>query len=178
MANSRAAIRYATAILELAKEQNIAEAINADMQMITSTVTENKDLKILLQSPIVKMDTKIATLKEIFANANPLTLKLVDVLAVNKRMDIFATTATEYTALFNAANGFQKAVVTTAIPLTEAMTEKVLAKVKELTGKEAIIENKVDENILGGFILRVGDLQYNASIANKFNNLKRTFSQN
>ncbi len=178
MANSRAAIRYATAILDLAKDQKNAEVINADMQMITNTVAENKNLKMLLQSPIVKTDTKTATLKEIFASVNPLTLKLVEVLAANKRLDIFATTAREYTALFEAANGFQKAVVTTAIPLTEAMTAKVLAKVKELTGKEAIIENKVDENILGGFILRVGDLQYNASIANKFNNLKRTFSQN
>ena len=178
MANSRAAIRYATAILDLAKEQNIAEVINADMQMITSTVAESKELKMLLQSPIVKKDTKTATLKEIFATANPLTLKLVDVLSANKRLAIFATTATEYTALFDAANGFQKAVVTTAVPLTETMSAKVLAKVKELTGKEAIIENKVDERILGGFILRVGDLQYNASIANKFNNLKRTFSQN
>ena len=178
MANSRAAIRYAKAILDLAKDQNIAEAINADMQLITRTVTDNKDLKILLQSPIVKIDTKVATLKEIFASVNPLTLKLVDVLAANKRLDVFATTATEYTTLFDAANGFQKAVVTTAIPLTDAMNTKVLAKVKELTGKEAIIENKVDETILGGFILRVGDMQYNASIANKLNNLKRTFSQN
>jgi len=178
MANSRAAIRYATALLDLAKEQNVADAINADMQMITRTVAENKDFKLLLQSPIVKTDTKVATIKEIFADANPLTLKLVDVLAANKRLDIFATTATAYTALFDADKGFQKAVVTTAIPLTETINAKVLAKVKELTGKEAIIENKVDESILGGFILRVGDLQYNASIANKLNNLKRVFSQN
>ena len=69
-------------------------------------------------------------------------------------------------------------MVTTAVPLTDDLNAKVLAKVKELTGKEAVIENKVDESILGGFILRVGDMQYNASIANKLNNLKRTFSQN
>ncbi len=178
MANSRAAIRYATAILDLAKEQNSAEVINADMQLITQTVAGSKDLKMLLQSPVVKTAVKTASLKEIFANVNPLTLKLVEVLSENKRLNIFATTAAQYTVLFDEANGFQKAIVTTAIPLTEAMTAKVLNKVKELTGKEAIIENKVDKTILGGFILRVGDLQYNASIANKFNNLKRTFSQN
>jgi F-type H+-transporting ATPase subunit delta len=54
----------------------------------------------------------------------------------------------------------------------------VLAKVKELTGKTTEIENTVDESILGGFILRVGDLQYDASIANKLNNLKREFTLN
>jgi F-type H+-transporting ATPase subunit delta len=74
--------------------------------------------------------------------------------------------------------GSQVATVTTAIPLTEDLKTKVLAKVKELTGKEAEVENIIDENILGGFILRVGDIQYNASIANKLDKLKREFTLN
>ena len=53
-----------------------------------------------------------------------------------------------------------------------------MAKVKELTGKEVEVVNLIDESILGGFILRVGDIQYNASIANKLNNLKREFTLN
>lgn len=178
MGSNRAAIRYAKAILELANEQNIAEAVQADMQLITATVSENEDLKSLLQSPIVKAEVKASTLKEIFTNVNPLSLKMIEVLTNNKRLDLFANVSSSYTELFNASRGLQKAVVTTAVPLTEAMNTKVLAKVKELTGKVAIIESKVDESIIGGFILRVGDKQYNASIANKLNNLKRTFSQN
>jgi len=74
--------------------------------------------------------------------------------------------------------GTQVATVTTAIPLTSDLKTKVLAKVKELTGKEAEVKNIIDETILGGFILRVGDIQYNASIANKLDKLKREFTLN
>jgi F-type H+-transporting ATPase subunit delta len=74
--------------------------------------------------------------------------------------------------------GSQVASVTTAIPLTNDLKIKVLAKVKELTGKEAEVKNIIDESILGGFILRVGDIQYNASISNKLAKLKREFTLN
>ena len=178
MKGTRAAIRYAKAILDLAKDQNSASAVNEDMKQIIATVAANKELQLLLDSPIVKLSHKAAVLKEIFPNANSITFGLVNVLVENKRLNLLALAANEYTTLFDADSGKQKAVVTTAIPLTDELNTQVLAKVKELTGKEAVIENYVDESILGGFILRIGDLQYNASIANKFNNLRRTFSQN
>ena len=178
MKGTRAAIRYAKAILDLAKDQNSAPAVNDDMKLITNAIADNKELKSLLNSPVVKAAQKTAVLKEVFANTNAITTGLVDVLAENKRLTLLEAVATEYTSLFDASQGLQKAHVTTAVALTDDMNAKVLAKVKELTGKEALIENTVDESILGGFILRVGDLQYNASIANNFNKLKRTFSQN
>ncbi len=178
MKGTRAAIRYAKAILDLAKDQNSAPAVNDDMKLIINAIADNKELKSLLNSPVVKAAQKTAVLKEVFANTNAITTGLVDVLAENKRLTLLEAVATEYTSLFDASQGFQKAHVTTAVALTDDMNAKVLAKVKELTGKEALIENTIDESILGGFILRVGDLQYNASIANNFNKLKRTFSQN
>lgn len=178
MKGTRAAIRYAKAILDLAKDQNSAAAVNDDMKLIVNAIADNKELKSLLNSPVVKAEQKTAVLKEVFANTNAITTGLVNVLADNKRLTLLETVATEFTALYDASQGFQKAYVTTAVALTDDMNTKVLAKVKELTGKEALIENTIDESILGGFILRVGDLQYNASIANNFNKLKRTFSQN
>ena len=178
MKGTRAAIRYAKAILDLATDQNSASAVNDDMKLIANAIADNKELKSLLNSPVVKAAQKTAVLKEVFANANSITIGLVDVLADNKRIALLEIVATEFTALYDAAQGFQKAHVTTAVALTDDMSAKVLAKVKELTGKEALIESTIDESILGGFILRVGDLQYNASIANNFNKLKRTFSQN
>ena len=178
MKGTRAAIRYAKAILDLATDQNSASLVNDDMKLIVSAIDDNKELKSFLDNPVVKVAQKTAVLKEVFSKTNAITLGLIDVLAENKRITLLGAVATEFTSLFDASQGFQKAHVTTAIPLTDEMNTKVLAKVKELTGKEALIENIVDESILGGFILRVGDLQYNASIANNFNKLKRTFSQN
>ena len=80
--------------------------------------------------------------------------------------------------LYNEAQGVKVAKVTTAVPLSAELETKVLAKVKEMTGSDNVtIENTIDESIIGGFILRVGDLQYNASIANKLEILKREFSK-
>ena len=74
--------------------------------------------------------------------------------------------------------GVKVAKVITAVALTPALEEKVLAKVKELTGSTSVTLNKeIDPAIIGGFILRVGDLQYNASIANQLGNIKREFSK-
>ena len=178
MKGTRAAIRYAKAILDLAKDQNATESVNSDMSQVVATVSASKDLDVLLRSPIVKPEMKVSSLKEIFNGVTSITEGLINVLADNKRLDLLALIAEQYINLFDADNGKQKAIVTTAIPLNKELSDKVLVKVKELTGKEAVIENKIDESILGGFILRVGDLQYNASIANKLNNLRRTFSQN
>ena len=101
-----------------------------------------------------------------------------DILIENKRVDILQDVAKKYTFLFDQMNKTEVATVTTAVPLTKELEAKVLAKVKELTGNDVSLENKIDESIIGGFILRVGDLQYNASIANKLNTLKREFTNN
>ena len=103
---------------------------------------------------------------------------MIDALISNKRINLLDDIAEQYAILFDESQGKQLAVVTTAIPLTDELRSKVLAKVNDLTKNEVIIENKIDESIIGGFILRLGDLQYNASIANQLNTLKRSFSQN
>ena len=115
---------------------------------------------------------------EIFKNANKATVNLIDVLIANKRTSLLPEVASSYVTLFEQQKGNQIAEVTTAVPLTKELEEKVLEKVKELTGKETAITNIVDEDILGGFILRVGDTQYNASIANQLSKLKREFTIN
>ena len=178
MSGKRAAIRYAKAILSLANDKQAAEAVNADMSLMANTIAQSKDLALLLQSPIVKSEEKVAVLAKIFAEVNPMSSGLINVLAENKRLNLLEATANAYSVLFDEVRGVQKAIVTTAAPLTDEVSAKVLAKVKELTGKDAVIDSRVDESIVGGFVLRVGDLEYNASIANKLNNLKRTFSQN
>jgi len=68
------------------------------------------------------------------------------------------------------------ALVTTAIPLTAELEAKVLAKIATFSNKTVIIQNSIDPTIIGGFILRMGDKQYNASVANTLQNLKREFS--
>lgn len=178
MAESRAAIRYAKALLSLATDNKVADAVNADMKQIVLAIAENNDLATVLQSPVVRSSEKKALLNGVFKTVNAATNNLIDTLIVNKRIALLGHVASKYNQLFDALRDTQIAKVTTATPLTPALEKKVLAKVKELTGKTTELKNIVDETILGGFVLRVGDLQYDASIANKLNNLKREFTLN
>ncbi|MBD0831183.1 ATP synthase F1 subunit delta [Aestuariibaculum sediminum] len=178
MAGERAAVRYAKAVLSLASEKNAAEAVNADMALIANTIAESNELNDVLQNPIVRSSVKKAVFQEVFKDTNPLTANLVDTLISNKRIALIGEVAKQYTILYDQLKGSQIAKVTTAVPLTEALNAKVLAKVKELTGKEVEVQNVIDESILGGFVLRVGDMQYDASVANKLNKLKREFTLN
>ncbi|MBQ4801369.1 ATP synthase F1 subunit delta [Aquimarina sp. MMG015] len=173
---SRAAIRYAKAVLSLAQDKNATEDVQKDMQNIIATIDSSSDLKMVLNSPLIKSEVKLASLREIFKSSGDLTQKLFDTLIENKRVSLLDNVAKQYIVLFDQLNNTQVAKVTTAVPLDKTLSSKVLAKVKELTGNEATIENVIDESIIGGFILRVGDLQYNASIANKLTSLKRELS--
>lgn len=178
MAQTRAAIRYAKAILNLANEQNSTSAVNEDMKSIVNAVAASEDLHEMLQSPVINSTIKKETLLKVFPELNKLSVKLINILVENKRINILDAVAHKINELFDESQGIQIANVTTAIPLTDALKAKVLVKVKELTGNDAEIKNNVDESILGGFILRVGDIQYNASIANKLDKLKREFTLN
>ena len=178
MAGTRAAIRYAKAVLSLATEQKNAEVVNNDMKLIAKTIADSLELNQVLNNSVVKTDVKKAALLQIFPNLTDVSKGLFNLLETNKRIDILADVASNYSVLFDKLNGKEKATVTTAVPMTSDLELKVLAKVKELTNKAVELENIVDESILGGFILRVGDKQYNASIANKLNKLKREFTLN
>ncbi len=178
MSGTRAAIRYAKAVLSLAVDQNSEETVNNDMKLIVKTISENTDLDLALKNAIAKQDTKKEILNQVFPKLNALTSKLFDVLVDNNRIYAVGDVALKYNELYEAHIGKEKATVTTAFAMTEDLEIKVMAKIKELTSKSVELENIVDESIIGGFILRVGDIQYNASIANKLNRLKREFTLN
>ncbi|RMA65952.1 ATP synthase F1 subunit delta [Ulvibacter antarcticus] len=176
--SNRAAIRYAKAVLEHASESNLENVIFGDMQSVYKTIQGSKELRNVLKSPVVKAEDKKAALVKIFENNSEVTKGLIEVLTANKRIDLLGNVAESFIDLYNEAKGVKVANVTTAVELTPELEELVLSKVKELTGSNQVtIQNKVDKDIIGGFILRVGDLQYDSSIANQFENIKREFSK-
>ena len=98
-------------------------------------------------------------------------------LVDNKRANLLGDVAQSFITEYNKANKIEAATVTTAVALTPELETKVLAKVTALTGSTNVtLTNVIDESIIGGFVLRVGDTQYNASIASQLGKLKREFS--
>jgi len=176
MKNARAAIRYAKAILNLAKDSKEETAVNEDMLFITTTISENEEFEVMLNSPIVKSSDKINVLNALFKEkVNTITLGLFHLLKDNKRIAMLASIAKQYAIIYDFDKHMQVAKVTTAVPLTAEIEKQILAKIVTLTGEKANLENVVNPAILGGFILRVGDVQYDASISNYLNELKKEF---
>jgi len=176
--SSRAAIRYAKAVLDQANHANISEVVFGDMKSIQATLAGSKELRVVLQSPVVKAEDKKQALLQIFEKNSDVTKALIQILTSNKRINLLGGVALAYVDLYNDSKGVKTATVITAVTLTPEIEAKVLSKLKQMTGSENItINNTIDEHIIGGFILRVGDLQYNASIANQLGNLKREFSK-
>ena len=176
MAGTRAAIRYAKAILDIAQVNNNTQAVNSDMTSIVNAIIDSAELKKILQSPIVKGEIKFSSLKEIFASAQKETKGLFQLLLVNKRFELLNDVAIQFNALYDELNGIEIAKVTTAFQITPELEAKVLAKIASFSNKNITIQNIVDPAIIGGFILRMGDKQYNASVASRLQNLKREFS--
>ena len=176
MSSTRAAIRYAKAILEIASSKNAANEVSNDMFLISSTIKENVELDTFIQNPTIKVEVKENALLEVFANTNGVTKSLFHLLFENKRFEILGAVASEYTKLFAEMNGVEVAKVTTAIPMDADLEAKVKAKIATFSDKKVTIENTVDASIIGGFILRIGDKQYNASVANRLQVLKRELS--
>jgi F-type H+-transporting ATPase subunit delta len=173
---SRAAIRYAKAILETAVSTGKANQVNDDMKSIIAAVNSSADLKDFLASPIITSEVKMNVLSEVFGSVQADTKSLFRLLQENKRFQILEAIATQFNAQFDEMNGVEVAKVTTAFPITADLEAKILEKATSISTKKITIQNTVDPSIIGGFILRIGDKQYNASVSNRLQELKREFS--
>ena len=176
MSSTRAAIRYAKAILDLATSKNVAKEVSNDMFLVATTINDNLELDTFIQNPTIKVEAKENALLEVFAHTNEVTKSLFHLLFENKRFEILGAIASEYNKLFDEENGIEVAKVTTAIAMDADLEAKVKAKIATFSDKKVTIENTVDASIIGGFILRIGDKQYNASVANRLQVLKRELS--
>jgi len=176
MDQNRAAVRYAKATLEFAVEQKADGAVRTDMEQIAETIAGSGDLQLVLESPIFKASDKKNALLELFSGADQISKGLIEVLLDNKRIALLQEVALKYLILHQELMGEEKAIVTTAVPLTPELEGKIMEAVTRATGNKLNLENRVDPDIIGGFVLRIGDTQYDASIASELSGIKREFS--
>lgn len=172
---SRAAIRYAKAILEIADSNGNATKVNNDMKAIVETISANQELSDFLASPIIASDLKMNALSEVFSSVESESKSLFKLLQENKRFEILLPIAEQFNTQYDVMNGIEIAKVTTAIPMDAALEAQVLAKIGTISNKKITLQNTIDPSIIGGFILRIGDKQYNASVANRLQELRREF---
>ena len=177
MIGTRAALRYAKATLAYAQEAKASVAVAKDMIALGTLMQQNNELQIVLENPILPVTQKEAALKALFSDACPQTLQLFSLLAENNRLAIVAATGEQYVRLYAETQGEIKAIVTTAVPLSPALESLVLEKAKNLTKDKVQLENKINPDIIGGFILQIGDMQYDASVVHQLKAIKTTLTK-
>lgn len=180
MADSRAASRYVKSLLGLAVEQKALEQVHQDMLLFSKVSEENRAFRLMLQNPVIKHDKKLAILTEIFkGKVNDLTMAFFNIITRKNREPILVGIAKEFHAAYNTYKGIGKATVITAVPLDASLRAEFEQLVRNYSDKKQVeLIEKVDTEMIGGFVLNVGDRQIDASIKNKIKTLKLKFSQN
>ncbi|WP_256001986.1 ATP synthase F1 subunit delta [Pedobacter deserti] len=179
MAENKAASRYAKSIIDLAIERNALEEVRQDMVSFAQVLENSSELGAILRNPIVPLDKKWGILENVFSGkVHEITRSFMQLLVNKGRSAILPDTATSFVAQYNALKGIVTADVTSATALTPANRAEIEAIVKQQTGaKQVFVNEKVSEKLIGGFILKVGDRQFDASILSGLNKLKKEFAQ-
>jgi F-type H+-transporting ATPase subunit delta len=177
MKETRAANRYAAALLDLALEKNSLDKVKQDMDLIKKTCSQNHDLVLLLNSPIVKSDKKIKILTEIFkGKISDLSLSFITLVANKRREGILPQVCDEFIGLYNTYKGIQLVEVTSVDGLDDNLRKKVYELVKGNSKSEIELVEKTDKDLIGGFILRIGDKQIDSSIVRSIKKMKNNLT--
>jgi len=174
MAGHRAASRYAKSLIELSQEKGQLDAVYADMELISNTIEESHELKLLLKSPIVKGDKKFNVLNKVFTGqTGEITSKFVTILTKKKREELLQLIANDFIAQYKTMKGLVVANVTTAVALNDETKANVLALIKKHVEGEVELVETINPDLIGGFVVRIGDKMIDASILKKINDLKK-----
>jgi F-type H+-transporting ATPase subunit delta len=179
MSEIKAASRYAKSIIDLSMELNALEEMRNDMVIIEQVIDKNSELEAILKNPIIPLNKKAGILENIFGNqVHKATRTFLQLIVSKGRSSILFATSKQFIVQYNQIKGIVTAEITSAIELTEANRVEIVAIVKNAVGaNEVILKEKVNPNIIGGFVLKVGDKQFDASISSSLNKLKKEFAE-
>jgi F-type H+-transporting ATPase subunit delta len=179
MTETRVSHRYAKSLMDLALEKGQLEAVKEDMQLVLSVIRENHELGVMLRSPVLKTDKKQDILKAVFSGKiGILSTEFIDIITRKRRESELAAIAESFLTQYKHHKNILTAVITSASGLDDKLRAEVMKIVKGATSSEVELVEKVDKSLIGGFVLRVGDQQVDASILRQIRNLDRNFSDN
>lgn len=168
-----AAKRHAQAVFQLALEQGELEKWLEDLKTIATTLSQPQ-LMAILESPKVHPDEKMELISRCLPGVSQLALNLVYLLVARRRLRLIDQIASEYQRLVDAYQGLEHAEVTTAIPLDEEDKKRLSERLAELTGTRIMLSTKVDPNVIGGFVVRIGDRLIDGSTKSKLDSLRKS----
>jgi F-type H+-transporting ATPase subunit delta len=180
MPNPRLAARYAKSLIDLANERNQVEPVYNDMQYLQALCRESRDFLMLLRSPVVKADKKIVIVEAVTKGKISELTALFSRLLINKGREAnLPEVIVSFIDQYKKQKGIHTVKLTTAVPVTEEVKKQIIGQVQTQTNLANIDLNAtVNEDIIGGFVLEIGDTLIDASIAYDLNKIKAQFMNN
>ena len=180
MNNPRLAGRYAKSLIDLAIEQNSLEDVYADMKYIRFICKSNPDFVSLLKSPIFTSDKKEKIIESVtLENISRLTSLFLRLLVRKTRENFLPEISESLIEQYNKLKDIHKVKLTTAVPVSSEVHEAIVSKIRKNTPIQNIeLETAVDDELIGGFKLEVGDILIDATVLRDLNDVKKQFMSN
>ncbi len=173
MDQSKINVRYAKAFFTLAKEKGLTLELRKDAGLISSVCTTSSDFNLMLESPVIKSSKKTEALKLIFeGKVNQLSLNFLVLITENKRESYIPGIFRNLEDLYRHEEGIKSAVLTSAQPLSEALVLQIVNTLETEFNAKVELRQKVDPKLIGGFVIRVEDKQYDASLSTQLKKIR------
>lgn len=180
MANYRVASRYAKSLIDLGVEQNNLEQLHGDINTIKSALA-SRDLSLLVQSPIIKADKKNQIFDKIFSGKiDKVTMAFLQILTKKGREVTLPEIVTSFLDQYKKHKKITSVKLTTASAVGQSFIDSIKKTLLDSNETENVVEidAKVDEDLIGGFVIEIGDKLYDASVLHKLNSVKKQFTEN
>lgn len=173
MLEHQLAAKYAQAVFQLAEEKAKADAVEKQLESVISVIDKNAEFKSFFYNPGVIQQAKIETLQKVFAGElEDFLLNFLMLVVERRREFILPAIVKEYKKYNNEAKGIIEAKVVVAKPLSDTEKERLSEKLKSITGKNVLMDIKIDNTIMGGVIVKIGDKVIDGSVVRQLNMLK------
>ena len=167
--------RYATAIYEIAKENNKQDEIREILNLLTEKYNEDENFRNFLSNPIVTTEEKEKFLKKAFSFINPESFNIINYLVSKDRMNYISLIRDNYVSFLYKEESKLPVVAIFTKELSKAQKEKLIKKLEKKYGKKIVLNLEIDESIIGGGIIKVGNDVINGSIKHQIEDMKRIF---
>lgn len=173
MNDSKISVRYAKALFESALSKDVLDVVRSNMEEVQA-VCKVKEFDYLLHSPVIGESQKIEAVKEILdKRVHPLTMSLLNLVFENGRENYIPAIARNYVDLYKKHKGIKSATITSATALPKEVSTKIVDVIQKALGLSVELETKENADLIGGFVIRIDDQQYDASVANSLKNVKK-----
>ncbi len=174
MSESRITVSYARALFLAARDQEVLDKTRYDAELLLEITTDSAEVRQLLESPVINSSKKLQVFHSLFSGrVGNLTLEFLKLVTENRREEYIPGMCRHFINLYKQERGILQANIATAVPLSERTREEVISIVREAFKAKIELNEQVNENLIGGFVIRVEDRQLDASVRGKLRKIKK-----